>query len=180
MIDNCNDHKKLCKIQQEISTLIELTRDRSLLDNISDIKHEEPNDKSNNHKSHNANKSDKEPESNVADANLKKIKDNIKLQLNILKSVIAHKMDPIQRAGETIKSNNKDAKKFGRPIKGNNSSNMITALLKMVVNQIKLILSVAITQDSIEHKENSQTQYKPQYLSNMLSNNNHHEQSRNR
>ena len=178
MIDNCNDYHKLCKIQKEISTLIEVTKDRSLLKNLSDVKHERQYTSTYDLTSHNTNKLDQQPDSPSSEADVDKIKDNIKLQLNILKSMIAHKMDPVQRAGETVKSNSKDAKKFGRSTKEDKSSTMLTMLLKVIVNQIKLILSVAITTNSIENQKNTETDYKPQYLSNMLSNTNQQSRSR--
>ena len=46
---------------------------------------------------------------------LNKLKKDIKLEIKtLLMSTIAHQMDPIQRAGQTITSNIRDAKKFGR------------------------------------------------------------------
>ncbi|CAI27850.1 Hypothetical protein ERGA_CDS_03980 [Ehrlichia ruminantium str. Gardel] len=178
MIDRCNDYQKLCKIQKEISTLVKITRDKSLLKNLSDVKHEKTNTHTNDVTNHSTKKLDQQLDNPHHEDDINKIKNNIKLQLNMLKSMIAHRMDPVQRAGETVKSNNKDAKKFGRSTKENKSSNMLTALLKMIVNQITLILSIAVTHDTTEHKKNTEPEYRPQYLSNMLSNNSQKTRSR--
>ncbi|CAI27849.1 Hypothetical protein ERGA_CDS_03970 [Ehrlichia ruminantium str. Gardel] len=53
-----------------------------------------------------------------------KLKKDIKLEIKtLLMSTIAHEMDPIQRAGQTITSNIRGAKKFGRGAQAKKKSN---------------------------------------------------------
>ncbi|AAZ68422.1 hypothetical protein [Ehrlichia canis] len=150
MIDSCNNYHKLCKIDKEIITLLRIAQDESLLNAFSEVKHEASKEEQ---------KLEIEEENNVLilenDDNNKdteEIKNHIKLKLNILMSVIAHKMDPVQRAGETAQSNTKDSKKFGRSA-AQDLSVVTTALFKMILNQIKLILEVAITNEKSENQQ---------------------------
>ncbi|AHX04220.1 hypothetical protein [Ehrlichia japonica] len=146
MIDKCNNYQKLCIAEKRISALLKIIQDESLLQNLSITKQESSKEKAEIY-------SNQTPnvlilENNNENEETKNIKNNIKLKLNILMSVIAHKMDPVERAGETAESNKKDAKNFGRSKK--DSSSLTIALLKTILNQIKLILEVAITNQKIE------------------------------
>ena len=162
MIDQCNSYQKLCTAEKRISALLKITQDESLLQNLSITKQEAPKEKVEIH-------SNQTPnililENNNEHEEITNIKNNIKLKLNILMSVIAHKMDPVQRAGETAESNKKDAEKFGRSKK--DSSSLTITLLKTILNQIKLILEVAITNQKIEYHEDINIEQQP-YLPNL-------------
>ena len=155
MIDSCNNYHKLCKINKEIIALLKIAQDKSLLNAFSEVKHEAPKEEQKTEKQ----ELESEQENSVLmlenDENNKdteEIKNQIKLKLNILMSVIAHKMDPVQRAGETAQSNKKDSKRFGRSA-AKDLSIVTTALFKMILNQIKLILEVAITNDKSENQQ---------------------------
>ncbi|ABD44681.1 hypothetical protein ECHHL_0587 [Ehrlichia chaffeensis str. Heartland] len=163
IIDRCNNYQKLCRIEKEISALLKITQDKSLLNSFSTIKQvsskeylkkegkqeeiQEENAELENNISYRINISD----NNENNEEIENIKNLIKLKLNILMSVIAHEMDPVRRAGETAASNRKDAKKFGRSTK--DSSSLAIVLLKMILNQVKLILEVATTNSKDENQK---------------------------
>ncbi|WDM84854.1 hypothetical protein K6025_03035 [Ehrlichia sp. JZT12] len=115
MVDDCNNYKKLCKINKNITTLLKIAQNNSLLKDLSTMKQKSRSATIENNLSPTNNIDIPEKDSNsVGNKEIKNIKGVIKLKLQILMSVIAHKMDPKQRAGETAASNKRDAKKFGR------------------------------------------------------------------
>ncbi|WP_235111314.1 hypothetical protein [Ehrlichia muris] len=163
MIDKCNSYQKLYTAEKRISALLKIAQDESLLENLSITKQESSKEKAETHVNQTPNVLILE--NNNEHEEITNIKNNIKLKLNILMSVIAHKMDPVQRAGETAESNKRDAKNFGRSKQ--DSSSLTIALLKTILNQIKLILEVAITNQKIEdHKDMNIEQQQP-YLPNL-------------
>ena len=63
------------------------------------------------------------------------IKKEIKLEINtLLRSTIAHEMDPTQRAGQTVASNIKSAKKFGRGNKARKKPLRKSSILLKLLN----------------------------------------------
>ena len=156
MIDSCNNYQKLYKINKGINTIIKIVQNNTLSSIPTIIKKLISNDRENNIFKTNI-KSTSEENSNddhVEDYKLKNIKRTIKLQFKILMSIIAHKMDPVQRAGETTESNKRDAKRFGRSlVKCLKFTTLTTMILKMILNQIKPILETSITStNSIENQ----------------------------
>ncbi|WDM84853.1 hypothetical protein K6025_03030 [Ehrlichia sp. JZT12] len=105
---------------------------------------------------------------------LNNIKRELKLEIKtLLMSTIAHEMDPTQRAGQTISSNIKSAKKFGRGNKARKKngrkSNILLKLLNFLLNLIlpmppsilntNLIIQSAIINNLKKRKDKNKTHH---------------------
>ncbi|WP_230957224.1 hypothetical protein [Ehrlichia ruminantium] len=103
---------------------------------------------------------------------LNTVKKDIKVEIrSLLMSTIAHQMDPTQRAGQTITSNIRDAKKFGRGSQAKKKSGykskkkinflkLLNLLLKLILPVPSLLLDVNLIIYNITINDLKKTKYK--------------------